>query len=187
MLASYFLDGSATRNFDAFLRIWDCSFAVVLPLDRYQFGCWKLWHRWDNGSAPDGSTESHLGSTSRQKTCSYFDLCEGPKKISKKRTFVQKAHFPKRRLMIYDDLLIHFCQKLTVDACNRWIPCTTQVVFKMRILMPSATGIWENLLFCMGRWVEKNIGIQWRKRYLWLRKNNISIHFMHAILSGFEI
>jgi hypothetical protein len=58
--------------------------------------------------APDGSTESHLGSTSRQKTCSYFDLCEGPKKISKERTFVQKAHFPKRRLMIYDDLLIHF-------------------------------------------------------------------------------
>jgi hypothetical protein len=47
-------------------------------------------------------------------------------------------------------------KKLTVDACNRWIPCTTQVVFKMRILMPSATGIWENLLFCMARWVGKH-------------------------------
>lgn len=181
MLASYFLDGSATRNFDAFLRIWDCSFAVVLPLDRYQFGCWKLWHRWDNGSPQmDQLKVTWVPPVARKPVVTL--ICVKVRKRSQKRERSYKRHI----FQNVDWSADSFLPEAHSRCMYRWIPCTTQVVFKMRILMPSATGIWENLL-CMGRWVEKNIGIQWRKRYLWLRKNNISIHFMHAILSGFEI
>lgn len=49
--------------------------------------------------------------------------------------------------------------------------------------MPSATGIWENLLFCMGRWVGKHRHPMEEKISMAKEKQ----HCMHAILSGFEI